>query len=65
VTYLIDLIAPALKLPDWIHQLALSSHLGQPMVGVWDWGGVAACLVLAAGGLLIGAWGVGRRDVAH
>lgn len=63
VTFLIDLLAPALQLPDWMHQLALTAHLGQPMVGTWDWPGMIACLVIAAGGVLLGAWGVGRRDV--
>jgi ABC-2 type transport system permease protein len=62
-TYLIDLIAPPLKLPDWVHQLALTAHIGQPMVGAWDPAGVAACLVLAVGGTLLGAWGMARRDV--
>ncbi len=64
-TYLIDLLAPALELPDWFHQLALTAHLGQPMIGVWDPLGIAACLVIAVGGILIGAWGVGRRDIAR
>ena len=64
-TFLIDLIAPALKLPDWVHQLALTAHLGQPMVGVWDGAGIAACLVLAAGGAALGGWGMRRRDVAR
>ncbi len=64
-TYLIDLLAPALQAPDWVHQLALTSHLGEPMVGSWDVGGVVACLVLAGGGLLFGAWAIGRRDVAR
>jgi ABC-2 type transport system permease protein len=63
-TYLIDLITPALRLPDWVHQLALTAHMGQSMVGAWDAGGVVACFVLAAGGLAVGAWGMGRRDVA-
>ena len=63
VTFLIDLVAPALKLPDWVHQLALTAHIGQPMVGVWDWGGIAACLVLAVGGVLVSGWAVARRDV--
>jgi ABC-2 type transport system permease protein len=62
-TYLIDLLAPPLKLPDWFHQLALTSHLGQPMVGQWDWAGMAACVVLAVGGVALGAWGIRRRDV--
>ncbi len=62
-TYLIDLVAPPLKLPDWFHQLALTAHLGQPMVGNWDPVGIAACLVIAVGGVLLGAWGMTRRDV--
>src|SRR4051794_39072024 len=65
LTFLIDLLVPALQLPDALHQLALTSHLGQPMVGVWDWGGIVACVALAAGGLLVGAWGMSRRDVAR
>lgn len=63
VTYLIDLLAPPLNLPDWVHQLALTAHLGQPMVGVWDPSGIAACLLIAVGGIAIGAWGITRRDI--
>ena len=62
-TFLIELLAPALNLPDLIQQLALTSHLGQPMVGVWDPAGMIACVVLAVGGLAIGAWGMRRRDL--
>jgi ABC-2 type transport system permease protein len=62
-TYLIDLIAPPLKLPDWVHQLALTAHIGQPMVGAWDPIGIVGCLVIAVGGVLLGAWGMARRDV--
>ncbi len=64
VTFLIDLIAPALKWPDWVHEIALTSHLGQPMIGTWDWAGMAACLVLAMGGLALASWGIARRDVS-
>jgi ABC-2 type transport system permease protein len=63
VTFLIDFLVPALEWPDWIRQLALTSHLGQPMIGAWDWPGMAACVVLAVGGVLVGAWGLSRRDV--
>lgn len=63
VTYLLDLVAPPLNLPDWLHQLALTAHFGKPMVGEWDMVGVAASLVLAVGGILLGAWGMRRRDV--
>jgi ABC-2 type transport system permease protein len=63
VTYLVDLLAPPLNLPDWVHQLALTAHLGQPMIGQWNLAGVAACVIIAAGGILLGAWGMSRRDV--
>jgi ABC-2 type transport system permease protein len=62
-TYLVDLVAPPLKLPEWVHQLALTAHLGQPMVGAWDPVGILACLAIAIGGVLLGAWGMARRDV--
>jgi putative exporter of polyketide antibiotics len=63
-TFLIDFLAPALNLPDWVHQLALTDHFGSPLVGIWDPAGVVACLMLAVGGLFLGAWGMTRRDVA-
>ena len=62
-TFLVDLLAPALRLPDWVAQLALTAHLGEPMVGAWDGAGIVACLALAIGGLAIGAWGMRRRDI--
>ena len=62
-TFLVDFLAPALNLPDWVHQLALTAHFGAPLVGIWDPAGVAACLVLAVGGVLLGGWGMTRRDV--
>ncbi|MBI3745190.1 MAG: hypothetical protein HY264_01435 [Chloroflexi bacterium] len=65
VTFLIDIIAPALKWPDWVHQLALSSHLGQPMIGTWDWPGMIASAVLAVGGVAVAGWGIARRDVSR
>jgi putative exporter of polyketide antibiotics len=63
VTYLIDLLAPLFKLPDWVHQLALSSQMGRPMIGEWELVGVVASLALALGGMGLGAWGISRRDV--
>lgn len=62
-TFLITLFATALKLPEWVTDLALSGHYGKPMVGDWDPVGIIASLVLAIGGLLVGAWGLARRDV--
>jgi ABC-2 type transport system permease protein len=63
-TFLLDTLAPILRLPDWVAQLALTSHLGDPMVGSWDAAGLAACLALALGGLLLGAAGMRRRDIS-
>ena len=65
-TYLIDLLAPALKLPDWVHQLALTAHLGQPMIGAWDVAGDRRLRSSSpSAGSCSGAWGMTRRDVAR
>jgi ABC-2 type transport system permease protein len=64
-TFLLDLLAPPLGLPDWVHQLAITAHLGQPMIGQWDPAGVGLCVVVAVGGVALGAWGMRRRDVAR
>ena len=64
-TFLVDLLSPALGLPDWVRQLALTAHFGQPMIGRWDSVGVVASIAIAIGGTLVGAWGMTRRDVAR
>jgi ABC-2 type transport system permease protein len=63
LVWLIDIIAPPLGLPDAVRELALTSHFGQPMLGVWDPTGIVASLVLAVGGVAIGARGFARRDL--
>ena len=63
LSFLLVILATALELPDWVADLALSAHYGQPMIGAWDVSGVVASFVLAFGGLLVGAWGLSRRDV--
>ena len=63
--FLVDLLAPALRLPDWVAQLALTSHMGLPMIGSWDPVGLVDCLVLAVAGLAIGALGMRRRDLGR
>ena len=62
-TFLVDLLAPGLNLPDWVHGLALTTHLGQPMLGRWDWVGAVACLTLAIAGTATSAWALNRRDI--
>ena len=64
-TFLVGLLAPALELPDWVAQLSLTTHLGQPMIGRWDLAGIAACTIIAVGGIALGALGVSRRDIAR
>ena len=63
VTWFVQLLGPLLNLPDFIQQLAITIHYGQPMVGIWDWGGIAASTVIAVVGLAVGAWGFKRRDL--
>jgi ABC-2 type transport system permease protein len=61
-SFLLELFATALKLPEWVANLALGAHYGQPFVGKWDAAGVIASVVLALAGLAVGAWGMARRD---
>jgi ABC-2 type transport system permease protein len=63
LTWFVQLLGPLLGLPDFVQQLALTHHYGQPMVGVWDWGGIAASIVIGLGGIALGAWGLRRRDL--
>ena len=60
---LIEILAPLLELPDWVGDLVLSSHYGQPMVGSWDPVGVIAALTIAIVGLALCAYGFSRRDL--
>ena len=63
VTWGLQLLGQLLGLPDVVRQLALTSHFGQPMVGVWDPVGIVAAIVLAIGGVILGTWGFQRRDL--
>lgn len=62
--YLLDFLGAALNLPEAVTWFSLSNHLGQPLLGDWDVPGMVACAVLAIGGVVVGAWGLNRRDVA-
>ena len=63
VTWFVQLVGPLLGLPQIVRDLALTSHFGQPMVGVWDPVGIVASLALAIGGVALGTWGFRRRDL--
>jgi ABC-2 type transport system permease protein len=63
VTWFVQLLGPLLNLPEIVRQLALTSHYGQPMVGVWDGLGIVASLAIAIAGIVIGAWASSRRDL--
>ena len=63
LTWFLDVLGPGLQLPDWLVDLSLASHFGQPMVGSWDWTGLVASAILAIGGIALGAWGFARRDL--
>jgi ABC-2 type transport system permease protein len=62
-SFLLELLGNALNLPDVIVDLSLNRHLGQPMAGDFDPVGIVISVVLAVGGLAVGAWGLARRDL--
>jgi ABC-2 type transport system permease protein len=63
VAWFVQLFGEVLHLPGFIRDLALATHLGQTMVGVWDPLGIAAAVLVTVGGIAVGAWGVARRDL--
>jgi ABC-type transport system involved in multi-copper enzyme maturation permease subunit len=63
--YLLDVIGSILDLPDEILDLALNRHLGRPILGSYDEVGIAVCVALAVGGLLLCALGMRRRDIGR
>jgi ABC-2 type transport system permease protein len=62
-TFLLDTIGEALNLPDPVLDLSLFRHLGQPMAGVFEPVGIVVAAALTVGGLIVGAWGLQRRDL--
>jgi polyether ionophore transport system permease protein len=64
-TMLLDTLGAALKLPDWVLDLSLYRHLGQPMAGVIEPFGVAVAAVMAIGGLILCTLGLRRRDIGR
>jgi len=60
-----ELIGAGSRLPGALLDLSLTRHLGQPMAGVYDWPGMALAIALAVAGVVVGAWGLGRRDLAR
>ncbi len=63
--YLLDVIGQILKLPDAVLDIALNRHLGQPIVGDFDWPGMALCAAVALGGVALCAIGMQRRDLGR
>ena len=48
-----------------IGDLALNRHRGRPILGSYDAAGMAVCVALAAGGVVISAIGMRRRDIGR
>ena len=61
--FLLDLLGSALRLPNWLIDLAPARHLGQPMAGVYDTVGIGVIVGIALVGYALGAWGLSRRDL--
>jgi ABC-2 type transport system permease protein len=64
-TLLLDTLGAALKLPQWVLDLSIYKHLGQPMAGIYDPVGLIAATVMTVGGLALCTWGLTRRDIGR
>jgi ABC-2 type transport system permease protein len=63
VSWFVDVLGPALGLPEPLRTFALTGHYGFTMLGQWDVVGIVASVLLAIVGVAIGAWGFRRRDL--
>jgi ABC-2 type transport system permease protein len=63
--YLLDLIGSILNLPDAVLDIALTRHLGRPILGVYDGAGMVTCVALAIGGVALSTVGMRRRDIGR
>ena len=63
--FLWELIGSIVGLSDELLDLALQRHLGEPILGQFDWPGMALCAVLAVGGIALCAIGMRRRDIGR
>ena len=52
-TLLLDTLGAALKLPQWVLDLSIYKHLGQPMAGIFDPVGIVVATVMVVGGLAV------------
>ena len=64
-TMLLDTLGAALKLPEWVLDLSLYQHLGQPMAGSFDPVGIAVAAIMVVGGVAVCAFGLTRRDIGR
>lgn len=60
-----DLVGSIAGFPEEVLDLALNRHLGRPILGHYDWPGMAACAILALGGVAACALGMRRRDIGR
>jgi ABC-2 type transport system permease protein len=63
--FLWDLIGSIVGFPEEVLDLALNRHLGEPILGQFDWPGMALCAALAVGGIVLCAVGMRRRDIGR
>ena len=63
--FLWELIGSIVGLSDELLDLALQRHLGEPILGQFDGPGMAACALLAVGGIALCAIGMRRRDIGR
>jgi ABC-2 type transport system permease protein len=63
--FVVDTLANLLRLPSAATVVCLTHYLGRPIVGSWDWPGMALLAAVAVGGIGVGALSIARRDISN
>ena len=64
VSYLLDLFAPLLKLPDWLVSFSVFHQYGQPLINGLNWNTQFLLLGLSVAFIAVAVWRFHQRDIS-
>jgi ABC-2 type transport system permease protein len=65
LSFLLEIVGPVFKWPDWVTKLSIFQLYGSPLTKGLDWSAIIALLAVAVGALAIATWRFSQKDIAH